>query len=148
LISFDTNLLVYAADRDAGRRHQHAVDLMENAIHRGSCIQTLQSLGEFYNAVTRKIGIAPEDARMFVDGWCAVFPIEAASVIDLEQAMRAANEHKLAFWDALLWATVRRAGVGVLISEDFQDGRVIDGVRIANPFVASNAEVIETALRS
>jgi predicted nucleic acid-binding protein len=42
---------------------------------------------------------------------------------------------------------VRRIGVGVLISEDFQDGRSIEGVRIANPFVAANAAVIADTLR-
>ena len=52
----------------------------------------------------------------------------------------------MAFWDAMLWATARRAGVGVLVSEDFQDGQTIEGVRIVNPFTARNAAVIERAL--
>jgi predicted nucleic acid-binding protein len=61
--------------------------------------------------------------------------------------MRATREYRLSFWDALIWATVRRVGVAVLVSEDFQDGRVIEGVRIANPFNAANAETIDAALR-
>jgi predicted nucleic acid-binding protein len=60
--------------------------------------------------------------------------------------MRAVREYRLSFWDALLWATVRRAGIAVLVSEDFQDGRVIEGVRFVNPFVPENAGAIAAAL--
>ena len=146
MISFDSNVLVYAADERAGTRHDRAVDLIERAIESGNCIQPLQSLCEFFNAVTRKIGTSPMVAAAFVEGWQAVIPIEAANTSDLVHAMRAVREHGLAFWDALLWATVRRAGVNLLISEDFQDGRTIEGVRIANPFAARNAALIDRTL--
>jgi predicted nucleic acid-binding protein len=36
----------------------------------------------------------------------------------------------------------------VLVSEDFQDGRDIEGVRIANPFVPGNTAVIQAALQA
>ena len=32
--------------------------------------------------------------------------------------MAAVNEQKLAFWDAMLWATVRQAGCSVIVGED------------------------------
>jgi predicted nucleic acid-binding protein len=47
----------------------------------------------------------------------------------------------------MLWATVRRAGVQTLFSEDFQDGQTIEGVRILNPLAAHNALSIEQTLR-
>ena len=147
MISFDTNILVYAAADHADERHARAVALVDQATHSGRCIQTLQSLAEFYNTATRRAGIAPDDAAAIVAGWRRVVPVEAASFPDLDHAMRAVREYRLSFWDALLWATVRRIGISVLVSEDFQDGRVIEGVRIANPFVSANAEAIDAALR-
>ncbi len=72
--------------------------------------------------------------------------VENATFPDLSSAMRGVREHGLSFWDALLWATVRRVGVDLLISEDFQDRRTIEGVRILNPFAARNAALIEAAL--
>ena len=72
--------------------------------------------------------------------------VESATFPDLATAMRGVREHGLSFWDALLWATVRRAGVELLITEDFQDRRTIEGVRILNPFAARNATLIEAAL--
>jgi predicted nucleic acid-binding protein len=46
----------------------------------------------------------------------------------------------------MLWATARRIGVRVLVSEDFQDGRILDGVRFVDPFAVRNANFIEQLL--
>ena len=146
MISFDTNILVYAADNTAGERHAIAADLIERAIMHGGCVQTLQSLAEFFSVVTRKASIAPDVAATFIKGWQAVLPVEVSTRADLDQAMQAAHEHHLAFWDAMLWATARRVGVRVLISEDFQDGRILDGVRFVDPFAARNANFVEQLL--
>ena len=146
MISFDANVLVYAADRNAGQRHDPAAALIERAIRVGNCIQTLQSLCEFYNVATRKIGVDPRAAAAFVDGWNAVITVEPAISADLVSAMRAVREHGLSFWDAMLWATVRRIGIRALFTEDFQDGRMIEGVRIVDPFVVDNATLIESML--
>ena len=147
MISFDSNVLVYAADRQAGERHATAVDLLERSIRRGNCIQTLQSFCEFFNVVTRKSGIDAGAAAAFVDGWRAVMLVEAATPTDLGEAMRAAAMYRIGFRDAMMWATARRAGVQILFSEDFQDGQTIEGVRILNPFAAHNAVKIEQTLR-
>ena len=146
MISFDTNILVYAADNMAGERHAIAADLMERSIRHGGCVQTLQSLAEFFSVVTRKASIAPDVAASFIKGWQAVLPIEASTPADLDLAMQAARDHSLAFWDAMLWATARRIGVRVLISEDFQDGRILDGVRFIDPFASQNSPFIEQLL--
>ena len=145
MISFDTNILVYAADGAAGERHRSAANLIERSVRRGNCIQTLQSLCEFFSVVTRKSGIEASAAAAFVQGWRSVMLIEASTIADLDEAIRAVEAYRIGFWDALLWATVRRAGVRFLVSEDFQDGQALEGVRIVNPFAAHNATVIEQA---
>jgi len=67
---------------------------------------------------------------------------------DLGEAMRAVCQYGLAFCDALLWATVRRAGVRFLISEDFQDRQDLEGVTIIDPFAQRNAALLAKALPS
>ena len=52
----------------------------------------------------------------------------------------------LSFWDAMLWATARRAGCSVLLSEDFQDGRRLDGVLFVDPFAPENQRLVDLAL--
>jgi predicted nucleic acid-binding protein len=147
VISFDSNILVYAADGAAGERHATAVDLLERSIRRGNCIQTLQSFCEFFNVITRKSGIETGAAAAFVDGWRSVMLVEAATPADLGEAMRAVGVYRIGFWDAMLWATARRAGVRILFSEDFHDGQTIEGLRILNPFAPHNAVQVERSLR-
>jgi predicted nucleic acid-binding protein len=146
LISFDTNILVYAADLAGGERHERAAQLVERAMRCQNCTQTLQSFCEFFNVVTRKAGVDRAAAADLVETWSKAMAVENATLRDLGQAIRAVREHGLSFWDAILWATGRRAGVELLISEDFQDARIIEGVRIADPFARRNAALIDRAL--
>ncbi|MGE4062588.1 MAG: hypothetical protein AB7E79_04395 [Rhodospirillaceae bacterium] len=44
------------------------------------------------------------------------------------------QHHQLPFWDAMLIATYQRAGVSIYFSEDYQDGRRFDALRVVNPF--------------
>jgi predicted nucleic acid-binding protein len=45
-----------------------------------------------------------------------------------------ANDHRLSYYDAHIWAAAHLNQVPVLFSEDFQDGQVLEGVRFINPF--------------
>ena len=42
--------------------------------------------------------------------------------------------HGLSFWDALIWAAAAENGIKTVYTEDYQDGREIEGVRFVNPF--------------
>jgi predicted nucleic acid-binding protein len=46
----------------------------------------------------------------------------------------------------MIWATAKRHGCRLLISEDGQAGRVLGGVTIVNPFAVSAAAELEAAL--
>jgi predicted nucleic acid-binding protein len=143
LISFDANVLVYAADRLAGERHRRAADLLERSMRLQNCSQPLQSFAEFFNVVTRKAGVDALAAAAIIEVWGEAMTVEAAVMEDLHTAIRAVREHRLSFWDAMLWATIRRIGVRLLITEDLQDGRVLEGVRFVNPFAAHNDALID-----
>ncbi len=40
------------------------------------------------------------------------------------------------FWDALIRSAAAENGVAIVYSEDFQEGRDVEGVRFVNPFGA------------
>ena len=42
--------------------------------------------------------------------------------------------HNFSFWDALILRSAKQAGCSVLLSEDMQGAREVDGVTIVNPF--------------
>lgn len=144
-ICFDTNILVYAADRQAGERHLAALRLIERAT-RCDCAVMLQTLGEFFAAVTRKGRLDAAAAATILDGWRAVFPIYAAEETALDEAIVAVREHRFSFWDAMLWATVQQAGCDILLTEDLQDGRKLGRVTFINPFNAGNAALLDALL--
>jgi predicted nucleic acid-binding protein len=132
--SADTNILIYAVAQDAGERTAVARSLMrELALWRG--VLTLQSLGEFYFNVTKKFKVDSARAATWVEDWQAAFTIAHAVPATLGRGIFLAQHYRLPFWDALLVATAAERKVSVLFSEDFQDGQVIDGVRIINPFI-------------
>ncbi|MFO1433086.1 MAG: PIN domain-containing protein [Candidatus Competibacteraceae bacterium] len=131
--TLDTNVLVYAIDRDAGERHQKAIVIVDRAVEQ-DCVLTLQVLAEFFHAVTRKGKMPIVEASEQVADWQIMFPVVAADGQALIRAINTVQRHNLPFWDALLWATAKAAGVSVLLSEDFQDERELEGVRFRNPF--------------
>ena len=141
-LTLDTNILVYAADRDAGERHQRAREVVRLAAQ-GDCVLTLQSLAEFFRVATARRGVAPVEAAAIVNAWRDVFPVHAADAVALVDAMDAVAGHGLAFWDAMIWATARRAGCRFILSEDFQDGRELGGVIAMNPFAGSASRVAD-----
>ena len=65
---------------------------------------------------------------------------------DLSAALDAVKKHRLAFWDAMLWAAAQRAGVRHLLTEDLQDGFELEGVRFVNPFEPANDRLVDEIL--
>lgn len=135
-ITIDTNILIYSIDADAGDRHELSRQFVDDAVDK-NCVLTLQALSEFYWAVTRKEKMSREDAKAQVVDWQWLFPIIVAQTSTLTMAMQAVTSHRLAFWDAIMWATARQNSVDVLYSEDFQHGQNIGGVSVQNPFYPS-----------
>jgi predicted nucleic acid-binding protein len=132
-LTLDSNILIYAADRDAGARHDLARALVARAAQAGRVL-TLQSLAEFFAVATRKRAVSISGAMAFVRGWQALFESVSATPASLQAAMKAVHDHRIEFWDAMLWAVTREAGCRYLLSDDFQSGRTLGGVTFINPF--------------
>jgi predicted nucleic acid-binding protein len=143
--TLDTNILIYAADRDAGVAHRKAQAVVRRAADSG-CILLLQALAEFFRVAVGKSGLAVKEAERIVNAWRDVFPVHCADERALVDAMDAVATHNLAFWDAMLWATARRAGCRALLSEDFQNGRELGGVVFLNPFAAEASPMLNDLL--
>jgi predicted nucleic acid-binding protein len=134
-ISLDANILFYAIDVDAGERHERSQEIVARAANDFDCVLTLQSLAEFFASTTRKGKLTLAEAAEQVEDWRVLFPVVAAEPDNLRQAIRAVELHNLSFWDAMLWSVVKEAGVELLLSEDLQHERELEGVRFRNPFV-------------
>ena len=133
----DTNILVYVHDpRDRHKQERSSV-VVDRLAREGAAVLSVQCLTEFYRTVRWKLDppMAPNHAIRQVEHLmknCRVLPLTPTAALD---AMRATGSYSLSFWDALIWAVAREAGVDILLTEDFEDGQVLEGVRFVNPFL-------------
>ena len=133
----DTNILVYAFDRGEPEKRAQAMQLslevQQNAV---GCL-SVQSLSEFFNAVTRgaKPKLSVDEALQAVQEYLLAFPIFLLTPSVVLEAARGVRDYSLSFYDAQLWASALINEVHTIFSEDFQDGQVIEGIRFVNPFV-------------
>ena len=132
----DTNVLIYAHDRSDERKQGIAADILARLWGDRSGTLSTQVLQEFYAVTTRRWEpkLPRPIARQLVAayGQWHLVQVDAPLILaatDLEE------RHTLSFWDSLILEAARRAGASLLLSEDFQHGRTIGGVRIENPFV-------------
>jgi predicted nucleic acid-binding protein len=131
----DTNVLVYAYDADAGRRHDIArAELARLWDTRTGAVST-QVLQEFYVTVTRKLPKSlPSSTAREVVGSYGAWPVHRPKAEDLVAASELEERHSLSFWDALVVVAAQRSGARWLLSEDLQAGRRFGDTRVANPF--------------
>jgi predicted nucleic acid-binding protein len=138
----DTNIVIYAYDASAGLKHEIARQIMTDLWTSGNGILSAQVLQEFYVNVTRKIP-KPLDldlARQIVDDllkWDVVVN-GGDSILD---AIDIQKRHNFSFWDAMIISSAVSGGAVSLLSEDFTDGQIIDGVAIRNPFTEKQGAV-------
>lgn len=133
-VSLDTNILIYAIDKDAEYKQVTAIRLIEKCVLEYDCVLTIQSLSEFYFASTRKSIVMHSDAEAQIKDWQLLFPTILPSTHTVEHALNAVAKHTLSFWDAMLWSVAHENNVTKLFSEDFQTGRELKGVTFVNPF--------------
>lgn len=125
----DSNVLIYAFTDDARATAAQAL------VDRGGTI-SIQGLNEFANVARRKLGKSWQEMRDDLTAIRTVCPNVIPIDVDIhEAALRLAERHGFAFFDALMVAAALQAGSSTLWSEDMQHGMIIDGtLRIANPF--------------
>jgi predicted nucleic acid-binding protein len=55
----------------------------------------------------------------------------------IEQGIDISIQSQLAFWDGLIIAVAEAGHCSAILSEDMNDGQLIRGIRIVNPFTTS-----------
>ena len=135
-VFIDTNILVYAYDLSAGRKHRLAAQTLEDCWETGSGCLSIQVLHEFFVIATRKIAkpLDPSSARQIVAD-LGLWRCHVPEVGDLLQAIDLQQQYRLSFWDALVLQSAARLGCRRLISEDLSHGSTYGDVQVVNPFI-------------
>lgn len=133
MISIDTNVVVYVSDDDAPQKQATARALIQASARHPTRLG-LQVIGEFQNVLRRKLKQPPWVAAQNARNLLHAFDTFPASERAAEEALTSMATGRLSYWDALLVFSARDAGITTLLTEDMQDGVVIGGVQIMNPF--------------
>lgn len=129
----DTNVLVYADSGDDPVRQRRALDVLLAQREAGSGVVSSQVLQEFVNVALRKLRLPAPLIRERL-AFYGRFEVVAASPALIEGALDLHLARGLSFYDALIAQAAVVSGCEVLLSEDFQTGASLSGVRVVNPF--------------
>jgi|SRR5882672_7197851 len=131
----DANVLVYAFDSSAGRKRQAAQQLLERLWESSAGCISVQVLQEFFVTVTRKVThpLPVEDATARVREF-STWKVFAPTADDVLAAIGLQTQARIGFWDAMIVLAAAESGCDVLWTEDLNDGQLLRGVRIRNPF--------------
>jgi predicted nucleic acid-binding protein len=133
-VFFDTNILVYSISLDPAEaaKRERAIDLLV----RDDGAVSIQVLQEFYVQATRptRPHQLPHDmAAGLIESWSR-FLIQDMTLSLLRAALEIKARHHFSYWDAAIIAAAQALGCRELYTEDIDDGEVVGGVLIVNPF--------------
>jgi predicted nucleic acid-binding protein len=130
----DTNILIYAHDRNARDKQSSSAELLRRLTLEGNGAISVQVLVEFYAAATRKLAISSQVAQEVIADF-GVWTIHRPGHADLIRAAGLHRRYKISWWDALIVNSALELGCAVLWSEDLTHGQRFGSMTVRNPFV-------------
>ena len=135
-IALDTNILAYAEGANRSAMRDKALDLIQR-LPSDAIVLPVQTLGELFNVLVRKVRRRPTRARDAVLSWRDAYrTIETSSSV-MVNAIDLASNHNLTVWDSVVLAASAEAECRLLLSEDLQEGFTWRGVTVTNPFAST-----------
>ena len=134
IVTFDTNVLLYAADRRDPRKQGIAVRTLRSS---PDAVLLWQAAAEFV-ASSRKLaaaGMTMVHAWDLLAHYIAGFRLVVPTPSVLEHARVLHVEQQWSFWDAMMLGACLDAGVTRLYSEDLPGRAPPQPLKIVNPFV-------------
>ncbi|MEO9184909.1 MAG: PIN domain-containing protein [Kofleriaceae bacterium] len=132
-VFIDTNIFVYADDLAAKVKRPRARALLSPLIRERRAVISTQVIQEYLVVASKKLGLSTEHARARVQalGRLEVIIVRPELILG---AIELHRDHSLSFWDALIVKAAVAAGCARLLTEDLNDGQVIEGLTITHPF--------------
>jgi predicted nucleic acid-binding protein len=134
----DTNVLVYALAADDQKRSPVAQELLRELMVTQTLHTSTQVLQELFVTLTRKVRtpLTAEQALRYLDQ-IAAWPVVVLDYGAVRAAIELCSTSNLSFWDALVVVAAARSGAKRLYTEDLQNGQMLLGVEVVNPFRGS-----------
>lgn len=134
-ILVDTNILLYAYDLGERVKQPMAAAVLDHLATRNAGVLTAQILAEFFVNGIRKLEkpLTVDEAYDRVQNYLLSWDVlEVTGAIVLE-AVRGVRIYKMHYRDAQIWASARLNQIPIVLTEDFNVGAVLEGVRFVDP---------------
>ncbi len=133
----DTNVFVYRHDASDPTKQARA-EQWTGLLALGSAgWLSSQVVQELYATLTRgrRLNFDAAEARQIVEALSVWEPIRIDLAI-LRRAWLIEEHFRLSWWDSLIVAAAQATECSVLLTEDLQDGQLLDGLRVVDPFAS------------
>jgi predicted nucleic acid-binding protein len=126
---FDTNVLLYLLSADETK-----ADRAEEELSAGGIV-SVQVLNEFASVASRKLNMSITEIQEALAGIRAVCKVVPISEQTHDLGLKIVERYGLSVYDSMIVAAALLAGCKTLVSEDMQNGQIIDGTLVVrNPF--------------
>ena len=125
----DSNIVLYLASEDLLK-----ADRAQELVAEGGTI-SVQVLNEIANISRRKMGLSWAETRNFLLMIRGLLKVEPITIEIHDVGISLAERYQLSVYDSMIVAAALSAECDMLLSEDLQDGLLINGqLRVLNPF--------------
>ena len=129
-VFLDTNVLIYLYSSEAEKAARARALIAQGGI------VSVQVLNEFASVARRKFKVPWDEVREALTAIRANLEVMPLTVEIHEGGMSVAERYGFELFDAMLVSAALTSGARTMYSEDLQDGQIIDGLTIVNPFRA------------
>lgn len=127
----DTNVLVYCYSADDYQKRERAMEILNNF---PDAVTSVHILNEFSNVCIKKASATPQEVSKMVYELVEYIKCVQTDPSTVHAALEIKKTFKFSYYDSFHIATAQQHGSKMFFSEDMQDGMVVKGVKIVNPF--------------
>ncbi len=133
LCFIDSNVVVYANDRNANDKQERAIDTISCLMEKNTGVVSIQVLQEYANVALTKLhqesSVVVRQLKLLES--CR-FVTPTAQMV--RRSVEICTTYQVAFWDAGIIAAAETADCDAVLSEDLNTGQYYAGIQVINPF--------------
>jgi predicted nucleic acid-binding protein len=118
----DTNIFIYFQQSDDVVKHQ----ISEDTLNFFDCVVSAQVLNEICNLLTKKFPVPLPDILQFLEDIVVTSELLVVSNSLILKALGLLEQYCVSYYDALMIAAALETNCKYLVSEDMQDGLIVE----------------------
>jgi predicted nucleic acid-binding protein len=134
-IFIDSNIIVYAYEKDDPRKHDIANELVRNRQGNHDIHISVQVLNEVYSILSRH-KVSHKEIAKYVFELQTILQVSSITTATINASLKLKEKYHYSWWDSLILSSALESNCTIVYSEDMQHGQVIENsLKIINPLV-------------